>query len=309
LKRFRTYSGYLREHFGQRVHKISLDAGLGCPNRDGTISCRGCIFCNSLGSGSGALIKNGLSIEEQIERSKTFIKKRYGAHKFIAYFQSFSNTYAPPPALKLLYERALCHDDIVGLSVATRPDCISEPVMKILKGYKENYLTWIELGLQSSHDRTLKLINRGHDVKCFERAALMIERSGLPLCAHVILGLPGETRQMMLETARFIAGLPIHGLKLHLLYVVKGTELAEMYKKGDFRCLEQDEFARLVVDFLELIPPDMVIQRLTGDPLKSELLAPCWANDKNGTLKLIEQMLEKRDTWQGRLYRKSSSGG
>ena len=308
MKRYRDFNSYLRETFGERVQKISLDAGLGCPNRDGTISSKGCIFCDRRGSGTGALIDHGLSIDEQIVKARSFFQNRYWARKFIAYFQSFTNTNAPLQKLKGLYDQALAQEDMVGLSVGTRPDCVDMDVLKLLGSYQEDYLVWIEYGLQSSHDMTLKRINRGHDVACFEKSVLMTNECGLSICAHIILGLPGEDRKMMLQTARFISNLPVHGVKIHLLYVVEGTRLAELYRKGEFRCLEREEYVDLVVDFLELLPDNMVIQRLTGDPVISELVAPSWAKEKSKNLNLIQKTLERRDTWQGRLCQKSTAG-
>ena len=308
MKRYRDFNTYLKEIFGERVQKISLDAGLGCPNRDGTISRRGCIFCDRRGSGTGALINHGLSIAQQIAEAKGFIQKRYKARKFIAYFQSFTNTYAPLSQLKTLYDKALIHKDMVGLSVATRPDCVDREILTLLSSYQAGHLVWLEYGLQSSHDKTLKLINRGHDVACFEQSVLMADEYSINICAHIILGLPGEDREMMLQTARFLSNLPIRGVKIHLLYVVKETQLSELYHKEGFRCLERKEYANLVVDFLELLPPDMVIQRLTGDPIQSELVAPLWAKEKQVNLKLIQITLERRKTWQGKHYRKSTAG-
>ena len=308
MKRYRDFNTYLKESFGERVQKISLDAGLGCPNRDGTISRRGCIFCDRRGSGTGALINHGLSIAQQIAEAKGFIQKRYKAKRFIAYFQSFTNTYAPVSRLKGLYDEALAQKDMVGLSVATRPDCVDREILTLLSSYQTDHLVWLEYGLQSSHDKTLKLINRGHDVACFEQTVLMADEYSINICAHIIIGLPGEDREMILQTARFLSNLPIQGVKIHLLYVVKGTPLSEFYHKEGFRCLEREEYANLVVDFLELLPPDMVIQRLTGDPVKSELVAPLWAKEKQINLKLIQTILERRKTWQGKNYRKSTAG-
>ena len=302
MKRYRDFNSYLREIFGERVQKISLDAGLGCPNRDGTISRRGCIFCDRLGSGTGALIDRGLSIDEQITQARAIIQSRYNARKFIAYFQSFTNTYAPLAHLRTLYESALSHQGIVGLSVGTRPDCVTRDILNLLSSYKKDYLVWIEYGLQSAHDITLRQINRGHDVACFERSVHMASECGLNICAHVILGLPGENKEMMLQTALFISTLPVHGVKIHLMYVVKGTPLERLYEKGGFHCMQREEYADLVVDFLELLPPNMVIQRLTGDPIHSQLVAPSWAKKKSENLRLIQETFERRNTWQGRLF-------
>jgi len=303
VKRYRDYNSYLREIFGERVQKISLDAGLGCPNRDGTLSKKGCIFCNGQGSGTGASTDRGLSIEEQIVQAKSYLQTRYKARKFIAYFQSFSNTYAPLPQLKSLYDQALAHDEIVGLSVGTRPDCVDMDTLRLLGSYQDDYLVWIEFGLQSIHNETLERINRGHDLACFERSAYMASECGLNVCAHTILGLPGETRNFASRRLPEKSPLPVQGVKIHLLYVIKGTYLAELFNKGEIRCLEREEYSDLVVDFLELLPPDMVIQRLTGDPVKSELVAPSWAKEKTKNLQHIRETLDRRDTWQGRLFR------
>ena len=297
--RYYDLNSYLRSIFGCRVQKISLDAGLTCPNRDGSIATGGCIYCNSRGSGTGALQK-GLSITEQILKGKESLKRRYKAKKFIAYFQSFSNTYGPYEKLKGLYKEALAIDDIVGLSVGTRPDCVDESILTLLEGYTKDYLVWIEYGIQSIHDRTLTFINRGHDVRCFKRAVEATRTRGIKICTHVILGLPFEDRRDMLATAKAVAAMGIDGIKIHLLYVIKGTGMEKLYQEGTYRCLEQDEYANLVCDFLELLPPDMVIQRLTGDPHPDELVAPEWSLRKNETLSLIKKILADRDSWQGK---------
>jgi radical SAM protein (TIGR01212 family) len=308
LRRYRDYNSYLREIFGQRVQKISLDGGLNCPNRDGTISDKGCIFCDSRGSGTGAMINHGRTISEQIEKGRQFAQRRYGAKLFIAYFQAFTNTYAPLSKLKALYDEALRHPGMVGLSVATRPDCVDHGTLELLSTYQQNYLVWLEYGLQSAHDVTLATINRGHDVACFEKSVHQSRAYGLNVCAHVILGLPGETREMMLDTARYLAGLPVQGVKIHLLYVVENTPLAFLYRRGEYSCLEREEYIDLVIAFLECLSPSTVIQRLTGDPISSELVAPAWARDKMANLGLIQRCLEERDTWQGRKYQPSTAG-
>ncbi|UCE33454.1 MAG: TIGR01212 family radical SAM protein [Deltaproteobacteria bacterium] len=292
---------YLRSIFGCRVQKISLDAGLTCPNRDGRIGTGGCIYCNTRGSGTGACAL-GLTITEQIERGKEFLRKRYKAQRFIAYFQSFSNTYAPYEKLKALYDEACAVEDIVGLSIGTRPDCIDESILTLVQGYAEDYLVWIEYGLQSIHDRTLVVINRGHDVACFRSAVEKTKGRGIKICAHVILGLPFEDRRDMLATAQAVSSMGIDGIKIHLLYVVKGTPMERLYREGTYRCLEQGEYAELVCDFLELLPPDMVIQRLTGDPHPDELAAPEWSLRKSETLSLIKKTMAGRGSWQGKRF-------
>lgn len=298
-KRYNDFNTYLRDIFGCRVQKITIDAGFSCPNRDGKITTGGCIYCNDRGSGSGARAR-GLSITEQIVQGKEALAKRYKAKKFIAYFQAFSNTYAPIDRLKSLYEEALAVDDVVGLSIGTRPDCVDEPILALLQQYGINTLVWIEYGLQSAHDATLALINRGHDFKCFAQAVDATRNRGIKICAHVILGLPHENKKHMLATADAIAGLGIDGIKLHLLYIIKGTRLADLYGQGAYKCLEQQEYVDLVCDFLERIPPDMVVQRLTGDPHPQELVAPMWSLKKTETIALIQATMDARDSWQGK---------
>ncbi len=298
-KRYNDFNGYLRSIFGCRVQKITIDAGLSCPNRDGSISRGGCIYCNLKGSGTGAHEK-GLSVTDQIVQGKKALARRYKAKKFLAYFQSFSNTYAPIETLRNLYGQALAIEDVVGLSIGTRPDCVADPILELLQGYAENHLVWIEYGLQSAHDSTLAFINRGHDFECFKQAVNATKNRGIKICAHVILGLPNESKAHMLETADAIAGLGIDGIKIHLLYVVKGTKLDALYQQKKYTCLAQEEYVDIVCDFLERIPKDMVIQRLTGDPHPDELVAPQWSLKKAETLALIQEALEKRDSWQGK---------
>ena len=299
--RYNDLNTYLRGLFGCRVQKISIDAGLNCPNRDGTIASGGCIYCNVRGSGTGAHAM-GHSISEQLINGKAYLARRYKAKKFIAYFQSFSNTYAPLEKLKHLYEEALAVEDVVGLSIGTRPDCINADILDLLQGYARQYLIWMEYGLQSANDATLSAINRGHDVRCFQEAVYATRGRSINICAHVILGLPGEHRADMLHTAKTIADLGIDGVKLHLLYVAKGTKLEKLYQQGGYHSLTQQEYIDLVCDFLERIPPEMIIQRLTGDPHPDELVAPQWALNKSETFAQIQRTLEERDTWQGKQF-------
>jgi hypothetical protein len=298
--RYTDLNSYLRRIFGCRVQKITVDAGLTCPNRDGSLATGGCIYCNCRGSGTGAHAR-GLSITDQLEAGKKNMAQRYRAAKFIAYFQAFSNTYAPLSRLKALYDEALAVDGVVGLSIGTRPDCVSEPVLTLLQDYSRRYLIWVEYGLQSARDATLARIHRGHDSACFWKAAGATRSRGIPVCAHVILGLPKETREDMRFTARALAASGVEGVKIHSLYVIKGTRLEAQFQAGDYRCLEKAEYADLVVDVLERLPARMVIQRLTGDPHPDELVAPAWCLDKTATLADIRLALERRDTWQGRL--------
>ena len=298
-KPYRDLNTYFRTRFGCRVHKVTVDAGLNCPNRDGSLSTGGCIYCNAKGSGTGAH-RQGLSIREQIERSKDRIARRFKTNKLLAYFQSFSNTYAPVAQLKALYDEALAVKEVVGLAIGTRPDCVDTAVLELLENYTQKYLIWIEYGLQSAHDNTLARINRGHDVACFEKAVSRTKNRNINICAHVILGLPGETRKDMLATADAIAAMGIDGVKLHLLYVVRGTPMETLYRKGRYRCLEQREYADLVCDFIERLPGNVIIQRLTGDPHPQELVAPAWSLEKKQTLDLIHGAFADKDTWQGK---------
>ncbi len=296
--RYRDFNTYLRELFGCRVQKITLDAGLSCPNRDGTLSRGGCIYCNERGSGTGAF-RQGRSITQQILLAQEGLRRRYRAKKFLAYFQSYCNTYAPLERLRSLYDEALAADDIIGLSIGTRPDCVGAPVLDLLQDYAGRHHVWIEYGLQSMHDETLRRINRGHDAACFRRAVAATAGRGIKICAHIILGLPGEDRSHMRETARQLSQLPVDGVKIHLLYVVKGTQLERLYRQGGYRPLEQAAYADSVCDVLELLPPGMVIQRLTGDPHPGELAAPVWALQKDETRAMILARLEERNTRQG----------
>ncbi len=298
MQRYRDFNSYLRGIFGCRVQKISVDAGMTCPNRDGTLSRGGCIYCNVKGSGTGAFDR-GLSITAQLEAGKKHMGRRYKAQKFMAYFQSFSNTHAPVETLQQRYGEALAVADIVGLSIGTRPDCVNDSVLDLLESYTRKYLIWIEYGLQSAHDRSLLHINRGHDFDCFRQAVAQTIGHGIKICTHVILGLPGETRHDMLKTADIIAQMPIDGIKLHLLYVIKGTPLEQMYQQGQYHCLSQAEYTDLVCDFLERLPSDLIIQRLTSDPHREELVAPKWSLNKRETLKRIHNTLECRNTRQG----------
>ncbi len=300
--RYRSFSSHLREIFGCRVQKITIDAGLTCPNRDGTVGTGGCIYCNARGSGTGDFAR-GLSVADQIRRGRAAMARRYKARRFIAYFQSFSNTYAPVDRLRELYDAALADPAVVGLSIGTRPDCVDGPTLDLIEGYARHpdRLVWIEYGLQSASDQTLARINRGHDLACFREAVAATRNRNIRICAHVILGLPGEGPEEMIATAEELARLGIDGIKLHLLYVVRNTPLETLYRRGDYVPLGPEEYAERVCDVLERLPAGMVIQRLTGDPHPEELVAPAWALEKGRSLAVIQETLARRDTWQGRL--------
>jgi uncharacterized protein len=296
-KRYNAFSEELKRTFGCRVHRISVDAGFTCPNRDGTVGTGGCIYCGGAGSGSYGIAR-GLPVAAQLEDGKEVMIRKYKAKKFIAYFQAYSNTYAPVERLAALYDEALAVKDIVGLIVGTRPDCLPPATLDLLADYARKSWFWLELGLQSSNDRTLQALNRGHDLAGFTGAVEECKAREIKVCAHVIIGLPGESRQEMLGTAGILNGLKVDGVKLHLLHVMSGTRLAEMYKRGEIRVMERDDYVGLVCDFLELLDPRISIQRLTGDGGR-ELVAPLWSLAKFEVLNAIDAELERRGTRQG----------
>ncbi len=298
---------WYRQRYGCRVHKISLDAGLDCPNRDGTLARTGCIYCNPRGSGTGANAK-GHSITRQIAEAKVYLTKRYKTNKFIAYFQSFTNTYAPVDELARIYDEAVRDPDIIGLSIGTRPDCVDDEVLDLLTTYARKRLVWLEYGLQSIHDDTLARIQRGHDFDSFSNAVERTQGRNIFICAHVILGLPGETPRHMHQTASRLASMRIDGVKLHLLYVVRGTELETMLKQGTYTCLTQATYVSLVCDVIERLSAEMVIHRLTGDPHKKELVAPRWALEKSRTIEMINETLIQRNTRQGSRFNVNLKG-
>ncbi len=301
-KRYNDFNTYLREKFGCRVQKITIDAGFSCPNRDGTLSGVGCLFCDEKGSGSGAAIR-GQSIEEQICEGKLRLASRYKAKKFIAYFQAFTNTYAACDELRKKYDEAVADPDVVGLAIGTRPDCVDEEKLKLIQEYTATRMVWMEYGLQSAHNHTLKRVNRGHSVEDFIRAVHLTQGRNILICAHVILGLPGESKQDIIKTATTIAKLGIEAVKIHNLYIVKDTPMAQIYNAGKCTILDQEKYVDWITLFLEHLRPDTIIQRLTGDPKRRFLLAPLWALEKQQTLAMIHQNLQGRNTFQGRLYK------
>lgn len=302
---YRDYKSYLREIFGCRVHKITVDAGMTCPNRDGTKGTGGCIYCNSRGSGTGQWAL-GKTIREQLEEAKPYLRKRFKAEKFLAYFQSFSNTYAPLEKLKALYEEALSVEDVVGLTIGTRPDCVTPDILDYLELLSRNWYVSIEYGLQSAHDETLRLINRGHTVEAFLKAVEETRKRGIPVCVHVIIGLPGESEEEMIETARFLARCDIQAVKIHLLYVVRGTVLEKWYLEGRYKPLSREEYVHIVSQFLAHLPPHVVIQRLTGDPHPEELVSPLWALEKQQNIQAIVRYMTEKGITQGLLFRQGT---
>ena len=296
--RYRSLSSWLKGRFGEPVRKITLDAGLGCPNRDGTIGRHGGIYCNPRGSGTGAH-KRGLSIREQIDDGIDFLSQRYRCRKFIAYFQSFTNRYGEPGHLAQLYGQALERPEMVGLAVGTRPDCVPDEVLDLLAELAGEKLVWVEYGLQSVHERTLNLVNRGHGVKTFFDAVSRTRPRNILVVVHLILGLPGESMQDMVATAKAVADAGVHGVKLHPLYVVRGTKLEEMFREGQYRPMTEHEALDATLSVLEALPREIVVHRMTSDPHREDLVEPLWMLDRKGVRTRLERAMEERDFRQG----------
>ena len=297
-KRYNTFSDELKQVFGCKVQRISVDAGFTCPNRDGSLDTEGCIYCGGHGSGSYG-IRRELDISAQLEDGKEVMRRKYRASKFIAYFQAYSNTYSTVDHLRELFSEALAIPDVVGLIIATRPDCLPDDVLDYLQELSRHTYLWLELGLQSMYDRSLELINRRHDHVCSVDAILRAKSRGLRVCAHIILGLPGETREEMLAMADELNRCGVDGVKLHLLHVMKGTTLAEMYERGEVPLMDRDGYAGLVCDFLERLDPRILIHRLTGDGGRDSLIAPLWSLKKFEVLNLIDAEMSRRGSCQG----------
>jgi radical SAM protein (TIGR01212 family) len=297
-KRYCDFKNFLVNRFGCRVHKLQIDAGFTCPNRDGKVAWGGCTYCD--GRGSNLRQQGPLpTVAEQIISGKALYRNLRGAAKFIAYFQTFTNTYAPLENLKALYEEALTQEDVIGLSVGTRPDCIDDEILSMLEDFAKRSHVWIEYGLQSIHDRTLQRMNRGHDAATFIEAVRKTAGRGLFICTHIIVGLPGETREQMLETARTVATLPVDGIKIHSLLALRGTEVGRLYEEGAITLPGKDDYVATVCDILEILPPSMVIQRLTAEGYRDIYLGPDWAANKLKVLNAVDREMEKRDTYQG----------
>ena len=299
--RYRSLSSWLKERFGEPVRKITVDADLGCPNRDGTIGHGGCIYCNPRGSGTGAHAR-GASIREQVDLGAQLLARRFRCRKFIAYFQSFTNTYGDLSRLAALWAEALEHPDVVGLAVGTRPDCVADEVLDHLARLSRDTLVWIEYGLQSAHARTLELINRGHEPEVFFDAVRRTRARNIPVVAHLILGLPGESLGHMKATASAVSAAGVDGVKLHPLYVIRGTVLEGMHASGQYRPMTEREAIEATIAVLELLPPETVIHRLTSDPHPEELVAPEWMLDARGVRARLQAAMESRDTRQGSLW-------
>lgn len=287
-----SFNKYLKDKFGQKVYKISLDGGFTCPNRDGKTGTRGCIFCSKGGSGDFAESRE-MSITEQIENGKKRVEKKIKSGKYIAYFQAFTNTYAPVEILRQKYEEAINHADIVALSIATRPDCLGDDVLRLLDEMNKIKPVFVELGLQTIHQKSAKYIRRGYDLSVYDKAVRDLKKIGVNVVVHVILGLPNESENDMLETVKYVCESGANGIKLQLLHVIDGTDLAKDYEKGLFKTLEFDEYVNLIVKCVKIIPKDIVIHRLTGDGAKKDLIAPLWSADKKRVLNAINKALRE----------------
>lgn len=299
-KRYHSLDYELKTIYGEKIYKLSLNGGMTCPNRDGTVGTKGCIFCSEGGSGDFAS-NPSLSITDQIHTSKSLVNRKTSGQKFIAYFQAYTNTYAPIDYLRKIFYEAITNPDIVILSIATRPDCLSDEVISLLDELNQIKPVWIELGLQTIHEKSVDLIRRGYPLSCFDLAVSQLSELNIKIIVHVILGLPSETTDEMFETVSYISNLAISGIKLQLLHVLKNTDLADLYFNTSFHILTLDEYTDIVIKIIERLPEHIVIHRITGDGPKSLLIEPQWSNNKKFVLNTINQQFKLRETWQGRL--------
>ena len=287
---------YLRKRFGCKVYKVSINAGFTCPNRDGTIDTRGCIFCSGYGSGDFAEDAS-LSVAEQIERGKRRVEnkmpKNISERKYIAYFQAFTNTYSEVSILRSIYMEAITHPDVIAVSIGTRPDCLPDEVLDLLEELNQIKTVWVELGLQTIHEKSAKYIRRGYELSVYDKAVSELKKRNIEIITHVILGLPDETREDMLSTVRYVGLSGVNGIKLQLLHVIEGTDLAKDYKAGRFLCMDMEEYVNIIHDCLSVLPHDIVIHRMTGDGDKKTLIAPMWSADKKKVLNAINKMLQE----------------
>ena len=290
---------YLKEMFGEKVYKLSLNGGMTCPNRDGTLGTKGCIFCSRGGSGEFAA-DSVLSIGEQINQAKQKIRKKTDCKKFIAYFQPFTNTYADTEYLERIFTQAVARDDIVALSIATRPDCLENNVLELLERLNKIKPVWVELGLQTIHEKSADYIRRMYPLSVYDKAVNDLHSIGINVITHIILGLPYETKAMMLETVKYV-GERTDGIKLQLLHVLKNTDLCDDYRSGKFKVLTLDEYIDILCDCIEVLPENVVVHRLTGDGDKKLLVAPLWSADKKRVLNTINRKFSERNVVQGKM--------
>lgn len=301
--RYYSLNAYCQNTFGEKVYRLSLNGGMSCPNRDGTLSTGGCNFCSAGGSGDFAADFQ-VSISAQIQDAKMRIAKKTDCRKFIAYFQAYTNTYAPVSHLRRIFFEAIKEPDIVALSIGTRSDCLSDEILDLLEELSQIKPVWIELGLQTIHATTHAKLNTHTDVTLYDDAVSRLQARGIPVITHIILGLPGETKEMMLETVSHVANSSVSGIKLQLLHILKGTQLAKEYEENPFPLFDLEGYCDFIVDCLERLPADMVIHRLTGDGPRSLLIAPLWSTDKKRVLNTIQKRLRERNTYQGKLLQK-----
>lgn len=300
-KRYHSLNYHLQQKFGGKVIKISLNAGFTCPNRDGTLSNGGCFFCSQRGSGDFTG-ESFISLEQQFARGREIMNRKWTGNKYIAYFQSFSNTYGPIDKLKNIYRWAIQQPGVVGIAIATRPDCLGNDVLDLLEEINSKTYLWVELGLQTMHQRTASMLNMHYNCSVFLDALNQLNHRHIETCAHIIFGLPEETYNDMLKTSEFVASQPLQGIKIHLLHLLKGTLLVKMFKDKNYQFLSKQDYVDLVVDTLERLSPDVVIHRLTGDGPRKLLIGPEWSLHKKDVLNSIDKRLIERNTWQGRLY-------
>lgn len=300
-KRYHSLDYYLKNTYGEKLYKLSLNADMTCPNRDGTLGSRGCIFCSEGGSGDFAANK-ALSITDQITEAKRLISNKTNSNRYIAYFQAYTNTYAPIEYLKRVFFEAIQNPEIAILSIATRPDCLGSEIIELLDELNKIKPVWVELGLQTIHDETACLIRRGYKLSCFLDAVNRLSAINVDIIVHMILGLPYEDTDKMLETAKLLSKLPIQGIKLQLLHILKNTDLERLYFEKNFHILTIEEYIDIVIRIIEILPPDFVIHRITGDAPKNLLIEPKWSGNKKYVLNTINKQFKLQDTWQGKNY-------
>lgn len=300
-KRYHSLNYFLRNKFGEKIFKISLDAGFSCPNRDGTISRGGCVYCSERGSGDFAGDRK-FSIDKQFEDIKSMMNKKWKTGKYIAYFQAYTNTYDTVENLKKKYDEAINQEGVVALAIATRPDCLSDEIIELISSYNDKLYTWVELGLQTSNEEVAKIINRGYTLDIFEDSLDRLRKKNIDVVVHTILGLPRESKEDMLNTIKYLANKDIQGIKLHLLHLLKDTPLMEFYKRGELDFLEQDEYVNLICEIITMIPQEVVIHRLTGDAPRNLLVEPMWSLKKWEVLNAIDKKLKDEDLYQGKIY-------
>jgi radical SAM protein (TIGR01212 family) len=301
-KRFHTWNYEMRQQFNSKVFKVMLDAGFTCPNRDGSIAAGGCTFCSARGSGDFAGSRRD-DLVTQFNKIRDLQHKKWPEARYIGYFQAYTNTYAPVAELREYYELILAQPGVVGLSIATRPDCLPDDVVEYLAELNKRTYLWVEMGLQTIHETTSQLINRAHDTQCFLDGVAKLRKHNIRTCAHIIYGLPGETNEMMLETGKAVGAMDIQGIKIHLLHLMKKTPMVKQYDAGLLQFLELDQYVKLVIDTLELLPPEMIIHRLTGDAPRDLLIGPMWSQKKWEVLNALDDELKARESWQGKLWR------